>query len=86
MVSRKRTRAVAEETPLAEAPQQQNGLLHEIRNMWEFANLMQYIYTFGKLSKISEDIEIDVRLQHPPASENANFNLMPYCRILRPNV
>ncbi|KAL1954358.1 hypothetical protein VTO42DRAFT_1385 [Malbranchea cinnamomea] len=59
MVSRKRTRAESEEIPLAEPPQHQNGLLHQLRNMWEFANLMQYIYTFGKVVKISEDIEID---------------------------
>lgn len=73
MVSRKRTRAQAEEND-AEQPaeqhqqqqqsqtQPQDGLLHQLRNMWEFANLMQYIFTFGKLVKISDDIEVDVRL------------------------
>lgn len=71
MVSRKRARAEAEETPLAEPAQNQNGLLRRIRNMWEFANLMQYIYTFGKLAKISEDIEIDVWFSNPLASECA---------------
>lgn len=28
--------------------------------MWEFANLMQYIYTFGKVVKIGEDLDIEV--------------------------
>lgn len=36
------------------------GLLSQLRNMWEFANLMQYIYTFGKVVKIDDDLDIEV--------------------------
>jgi hypothetical protein len=59
MVSRKRTRAEVEENGVSESPAEP-GLLHRLRSMWEFANLMQYIFTFGKMVKISDDIEIDV--------------------------
>lgn len=74
MVSRKRAREEAEEDssarvvakrteplPLSLQDQEEHGLLHELRNMWEFSNLMQYIYSFGKVVKISDDIDIDVR-------------------------
>lgn len=33
--------------------------LQKIRNMWEFASLMQYIFFFGKAVRI-EDIEVEV--------------------------
>ncbi|KAK7416124.1 hypothetical protein QQX98_005452 [Neonectria punicea] len=35
------------------------SLLHRIRNMWQFANLCQWIYTFGKAAKISDSIDIE---------------------------
>lgn len=75
MVSRKRAREEAEEDdpsvrvvikrnePLpSSSPQDgvEHGLLHQLRNMWEFSNLIQFIYSFGKAVKISEDIDIDV--------------------------
>lgn len=41
-----------------------NGLLSQLRNMWEFANLMQYIYTFGKVVKIDDDLDIEVCLSY----------------------
>ena len=34
--------------------------LHRIRNMWQFANLCQWIYIFGKSAKINESIDIEV--------------------------
>ncbi|KAM3486447.1 hypothetical protein MY3957_009759 [Beauveria namnaoensis] len=34
-------------------------LLQRIRNMWEFANLCQWIYIFGKAAKIDEALEIE---------------------------
>lgn len=49
--------------PAPEQQQQQHkepGLLERLRNCWEFANLMQYIYTFGKVVKIDEDFDIEV--------------------------
>lgn len=75
MVSRKRAREEAEEDdpsvrvvvkrnePLPSSSPQDGvepGLLHQLRNMWEFSNLIQFIYSFGKAVKISEDIDIDV--------------------------
>lgn len=35
--------------------------LKELRNMWEFASLMQYIFLFGNAVKIDEDFDIEVR-------------------------
>ncbi|OAA64079.1 PHD finger domain protein [Cordyceps fumosorosea ARSEF 2679] len=34
-------------------------LLQHIRSMWEFANLCQWIYIFGKAAKIDEGLEIE---------------------------
>ncbi|KAK8056322.1 hypothetical protein PG993_001549 [Apiospora rasikravindrae] len=67
--SRKRTRRDAE--PEAESPapaalpsnpeqSKEASLLHRIRNMWQFANLFQWIYLFGKVVKIDDSIDIDV--------------------------
>jgi len=36
-------------------------MIERIRNMWEFANLAQWIYIFGKAVKIDEDLDIEVR-------------------------
>ncbi|KAJ2899720.1 hypothetical protein MKZ38_002913 [Zalerion maritima] len=34
-------------------------LLHSIRNSWQFANLCQWIYIFGKAVKIDESVDVD---------------------------
>ncbi|PWY80644.1 PHD finger domain protein [Aspergillus heteromorphus CBS 117.55] len=57
MVSRKRARSEVDATP--EQPPEEPGLLHQLQNSWEFANLMQYIAMFGKLMKIDEDFGIE---------------------------
>lgn len=36
-------------------------LIEKIRNMWEFASVMQFIFIFGKAVKIDEDFDIEVR-------------------------
>ncbi|WEW55750.1 hypothetical protein PRK78_001183 [Emydomyces testavorans] len=63
MVSRKRTREETEEHAMSVtdsgAQEEYGGLLHQLRNMWEFANLVQYIYMFGKAMKISDDFDIE---------------------------
>ena len=41
-------------------PPPEMALLQRIRNTWEFSNLMQYIFIFGKAVKIDEDFSIDV--------------------------
>lgn len=57
MVSRKRGREEMEDE--AGAAQEEPSTLQKIRNMWEFASLMQYIFFFGKAIKI-EEIEVEV--------------------------
>jgi len=59
MVSRKRAHSEMEPAPEQQQPEQP-GLLQRLRNCWEFANLMQFIYTFGKVLKIDEDFDIEV--------------------------
>ena len=58
MPSRKRTRddVVMEEHV---ATQQENPVLDRIRNMSEFAALMQYLFLFGKAMKVEVmDVEV----------------------------
>jgi len=59
MSSRKRGRAEFQQEVI-EAPKEP-GLLQQIRNMWEFANLCQWIFIFGRVVKIDENLDIDVR-------------------------
>ena len=56
MGSRKRTRDEMESSEPAVEP----SMLDKLRNTWELANLMQYIYIFGKAVKIDEDLTIEV--------------------------
>ena len=56
MVARKRDREEME----GEGAISDTGVLHRLRNMWEFASLMQYIYLFGKMIKIDDNLDIDV--------------------------
>lgn len=56
-----RKRALREiESAEAESPKPLS-LLHRIRNMWQFANLFQFIVLFGKALKMDDDIDIEVR-------------------------
>ncbi|KAL8721693.1 MAG: hypothetical protein Q9225_001693 [Loekoesia sp. 1 TL-2023] len=55
MTSRKRGRAEMESSEPVPEP----SLLQRIRNTWEFSNLMQFIFIFGKAVKIDEDFTID---------------------------
>ena len=45
----------------ASEPPAEPSMLGKLRNTWEFANLMQYIFIFGKAVKIDEDFDIEVR-------------------------
>jgi hypothetical protein len=57
---RKRARSEMEvEESVAEA-HSIPSLLTQIRGMWEFAALMQYLFFFGKAVKL-EDIDVEVR-------------------------
>ncbi|KAL8776637.1 MAG: hypothetical protein Q9203_003112 [Teloschistes exilis] len=55
MSSRKRGRAEMESSE----PAPELSLIQRIRNTWEFSNLMQFIFTFGKAVKIDEDFNIE---------------------------
>ena len=44
-------------------PPREPSLLERIRNMWEFANLAQWIFIFGRAVKIDENLDIEVRLR-----------------------
>ncbi|KFY42215.1 hypothetical protein V494_02514, partial [Pseudogymnoascus sp. VKM F-4513 (FW-928)] len=57
--SRKRGR---QEVDAVEAPApapKEPGLLERIRNMWQFANLAQWIFLFGKVVKLEDDLDIE---------------------------
>ena len=41
------------------SPEQQETLT-KLRNMWEFASFMQYIFLFSHVVKIDDDFDIDV--------------------------
>lgn len=56
MGSRKRGRDEMESSE----PAPEHNLLDRIRSTWEFANIMQYIFIFGKAVKIDEDLTIEV--------------------------
>lgn len=58
-------------------PAPEPTLLQRIRNTWEFSNLMQFIFIFGKAVKIDEDFSIEVgppnRVHPPIASCSSGF-------------
>lgn len=60
MVTRKRGREEMESSE----PATELSLLDRLQSMWEFSNLMQYIFIFGKAVKIDEDVTIEVKV--PP--------------------
>ncbi len=47
-----------EQKPVKEPP----TTLELIRNMWEFANLAQWIFIFGRAVNIDEHMDIEVRI------------------------
>ncbi|KAI1807377.1 hypothetical protein F4811DRAFT_506789 [Daldinia bambusicola] len=57
--SRKRALRDTEPEANTQEPPQEPSLLHRIRNTWQFANLFQWIYLFGKVVKIDDNLEID---------------------------
>lgn len=60
----------------ASQPPPDLSLLDRLRNMWQFSNLMQYIFIFGKAVKIDEDFDIEVYShQHPDPPSNTAYIL-----------
>ena len=62
MGSRKRGREQmeAEESVPEVAEMEEPTTLQQIRSMWEFASLMQYLFFFGKAVKL-DDLDVEVR-------------------------
>jgi hypothetical protein len=60
--SRKRGRqnSDAHEVVQAAEAQKEPSTLQRIRNMWQFANLAQWLFLFGKAVKIDDDMDIEV--------------------------
>jgi len=56
MAPRKRGRDEMESSE----PPKESSVLDKVRNMWEFACVMQFIFTFGKVVKIDDDFDIEV--------------------------
>jgi hypothetical protein len=52
------SKAEPEDAPSAKPP----SLLQQIRNMWQFANLFQFIMLFGKALKMDDNFDIEVRV------------------------
>ena len=59
----------------ASEPPKETSLLEKLRNMWEFASLNQYIYTFGDAVKIDKDLDIEVPLIWSLHTPVAHFSL-----------
>ncbi|RDW89086.1 hypothetical protein BP6252_01118 [Coleophoma cylindrospora] len=57
--SRKRGRQEMEAVETPKVPPKEPNLLERIRNMWEFANLVQYIFTFGSAVKIDDNMDVE---------------------------
>lgn len=53
--SRKRTLQEAEN-----GSKEEDSLLLRLRNQWQFANLCQWIYLFGKVVKIDDNLDTEV--------------------------
>ncbi|KAI1328293.1 hypothetical protein F5Y16DRAFT_369343 [Xylariaceae sp. FL0255] len=57
--SRKRALRDTEPLPTPPQPAQEQSPVLRIRNSWQFANLFQWIYLFGRVVKIDESLDID---------------------------
>ena len=80
MVSRKRQRDEMESSE----PTPELSMLDKLRNTWELANLMQYIYIFGKAVKIDEDLTIEVLFPDPVSLSSSNCRPSVFCpKIIR---
>ena len=85
MPARKRGRAEMESSAEPAQSPQDDNMLVRLRNMWEFSNLMQYIFIFGKAVKIDEDFDIEVCLVLTDArlhDETTNTNIFCYLLVL----
>ena len=66
MVSRKRARDEGDFD--VEAPKEEPTTLNRLRNMWQFANIAQYLALFSDALKLDNDFDIEVRRPGCPPS------------------
>ena len=59
-LARKRSLQELNSTTNVQGPAQPS-MLHRIRNMWQFANLFQFIQLFGQALKLDDNFDIEVR-------------------------
>jgi hypothetical protein len=60
----------------APEPPKELSMLERIRNMWEFAALTQYIFTFGRAVKIDENLDTEVYNTDPIHTEHCVISLV----------
>lgn len=74
--SRKRALRDIEPDEVAQQSPSKPDPLQRIRNSWQFANLFQWIYLFGRAVKIDENIDIDVCHTLFPLISDANVDCL----------
>ena len=77
----------------AQQPEQpeQPSMLQRLRNMWQFANLYQFILLFGSALKLDDNMDIEVGSSRfaiviPSIVARANHGTVIHSRTWRPNV
>ena len=68
-----RKRGRHEMEAVVETPKEPS-LIERIRNMWEFANLAQWIFIFGRVVKIDENLGIEVHPFLPLPASSTTFD------------
>lgn len=63
-----------------EVPEEKQEMLSQLRSMWEFASLMQYIFLFGKVVKIDENFDIEVWT--PPSGRRGYAKRVGMCLMM----
>lgn len=66
----------------APEPPKEPTMLERIRAMWEFANLSQWIFTFGRAVKIDENLDIEVAFSVSQLSISSGY-YMPFTNSLQ---
>lgn len=76
MTSTRRKRSLREadiDTPPETQQPKENSLIHQLRNSFYFANLYQWICIFGKVVKIDDNLDIQVRPCFPSTVQLATI-------------
>lgn len=60
-----RKRSLREANIASPQESQEESLIHKLRNSFYFANLYQWICIFGKVVKIDDNLDVEVRAYRP---------------------